>query len=511
MLVFSVILGLVLIAVAMLISEQKILRTERENAVRQTVEVAHGIVNRYHDLSSKGLITEAEAKQQAMQAVKTLHYNGSEYFWINDMHPRMVMHPNSPALDGTDLTENRDPNGVRLFVEFVNLVKARGAGLVAYAWPKPGSDKPVPKISYVKGFAPWQWVIGSGVYVETVEAMILARSANVAIGSVVLIVILLGIGLLIARSVARPITHAVRIAETIAGGGLMSHIPVDTDNESGKLMQALKSMNDSLAQIVGNMRGSTGAIATASRQMAADNLDLSSRTEEQASSLEQTAASMEQLTARVKQNSENARQASDLAMSASNVAAKGGSVVSQVVETMDSINGSSRQIADIIGVIDGIAFQTNILALNAAVEAARAGEQGRGFAVVATEVRNLAQRSAQAAKEIKTLISDSVDKVEKGSAQVAQAGRTMEEIVDSIRRVTDIMTEITSAVQEQTAGIEQINQAVAQMDQVTQRNASLVEEAAWASASLQEQASGLAEMVGVFRLPNKDALLLAPA
>jgi len=299
--------------------------------------------------------------------------------------------------------------------------------------------------------------------------------------------------------IVRPLGQAVSVAETVAAGNLGSRIDVPSSDETGQLLQALKEMNDSLAKVVGEVRTGTDTIATASSQIASGNQDLSSRTEEQASSLEETAASMEELTSTVKQNADNARQANQLAVSASEVAVRGGSVVSQVVDTMGSINASSRKIVDIIGVIDGIAFQTNILALNAAVEAARAGEQGRGFAVVASEVRNLAQRSAAAAKEIKTLIDDSVGKVEEGSRQVAEAGRTMDEIVDSVKRVTDIMGEITAASQEQTSGIEQINQAITQMDQVTQQNAALVEEAAAAAASLQEQAGSLSGAVSVFR------------
>jgi methyl-accepting chemotaxis protein len=300
--------------------------------------------------------------------------------------------------------------------------------------------------------------------------------------------------------IVRPLRHAVEVAETVAAGDLSTHIEVESRDETGQLMHALREMNASLAKVVGEVRTGTDTIATASGQIAAGNQDLSSRTEEQASSLEQTAASMEELTSTVKQNADNARQANQLAVSASEVAVKGGSVVSQVVDTMGSINASSKKIVDIIGVIDGIAFQTNILALNAAVEAARAGEQGRGFAVVASEVRSLAQRSAAAAKEIKTLIGDSVEKVEEGSKQVEEAGRTMEEIVGSVKRVTDIMGEITAASQEQTSGIEQINQAITQMDQVTQQNAALVEEASAAAQSLQEQASSLVQAVSVFKL-----------
>ncbi|MBT2337256.1 HAMP domain-containing protein [Variovorax paradoxus] len=304
---------------------------------------------------------------------------------------------------------------------------------------------------------------------------------------------------LIARSVTRPLGRAVKVAETVASGDLGSSIEAHSRDETGQLMHALKNMNESLAKVVGEVRHGTDAIATASGQIAAGNRDLSARTEEQASSLEETAASMEQLTSTVKQNADNARQANQLALSASEVAVKGGGVVNQVVDTMASINASSKKIVDIIGVIDGIAFQTNILALNAAVEAARAGEQGRGFAVVASEVRSLAQRSGAAAKEIKGLIDDSVDKVEAGSRQVAEAGRTMDEIVDSVKRVTDIMGEITAASQEQSTGIEQVNQAIAQMDQVTQQNAALVEEAAAAAQSMQEQAASLVESVSVFR------------
>ena len=304
----------------------------------------------------------------------------------------------------------------------------------------------------------------------------------------------------ITRSIVGPIQKAVRVAETVSAGDLTSDIVVDSTDETGKLMAALKVMNDNLVDIVGQVRSGTDTISTASSEIASGNMDLSSRTEEQASSLEETASSMEELTSTVKFNAENARQANQLAIAASQVATKGGAVVSEVVATMGSINDSSRKIVDIISVIDGIAFQTNILALNAAVEAARAGEQGRGFAVVASEVRNLAQRSAAAAKEIKTLIGDSVEKVDNGSRLVDQAGKTMAEVVASISRVTNIMNEITTASDEQRDGIEQVNQAITQMDAVTQQNAALVEEAAAAAASMQEQSARLSEVVGVFKL-----------
>lgn len=337
-----------------------------------------------------------------------------------------------------------------------------------------------------------------------------ASSRMFAIGAVLfglLVGVVVGYGLI--SGISRSIAQALCLARSVALGDLTQKIEIHSNDEIGQLLLALRTMNEKLVSIVRQVRSGTETIATASSQIAAGNMDLSSRTEQQASSLEETAASMEELTSTVKQNADNARRANQLAMSASDVAVRGGTVVSQVVDTMNAINDSAKKIADIIGVIDGIAFQTNILALNAAVEAARAGEQGRGFAVVATEVRSLAQRSAAAAKEIKTLIGDSVDKVDAGSKLVAEAGSTMNEVVSSVKRVTDMMGEITAASQEQSAGIEQVNQAVSQMDQVTQQNAALVEEAAAAAESLQEQSSRLAQSVSVFQLSGNHTALTA--
>jgi methyl-accepting chemotaxis protein len=323
--------------------------------------------------------------------------------------------------------------------------------------------------------------------------------------SVLLVLLVVACGWLLRTSIVKPLETAIGIARRVAKGDLTADIQVTSKDEAGQLLEALREMNHSLRDLVHSVVQGAGNIAHASDEIAAGNLELSSRTEQQASSLEETASSMEELTSTVKQTSDNARQANQLAASASEVAAKGGSVVHQVVETMGLIDTSSKKIVDIIAVIDGIAFQTNILALNAAVEAARAGEQGRGFAVVAGEVRNLAQRSAAAAKEIKTLIDASVSNVETGSALVATAGTTMDEIVASIRRVTDIMGDISAATREQTLGIEQINEAVSQMDQTTQQNASLVEEAAAASETLQKQAADLADAMRVFRLKDMPA------
>jgi len=304
------------------------------------------------------------------------------------------------------------------------------------------------------------------------------------------------------RTIVQPLKIAVDGARILAGGDLSGRFETNSDDDMGQLLRALQQMNVNLRSIISDVRTNVEVISHATNEIATGNMDLSGRTEAQSANLEETASSMEEMTSTVKLNAENARQANQFAANASDIAIKGGEVVSEVVQTMSSISNSSKKIVDIISVIEGIAFQTNILALNAAVEAARAGEQGRGFAVVAGEVRNLAQRSAAAAKEIQTLISDSVDKVDAGSKQVDLAGATMTEIVDAVKRVTDIMSEISAASSEQSSGIEQVNQAVIQMDDVTQQNAALVEEAAAAAESMKDQAASLMEAVGIFRLES---------
>ncbi|KRB26544.1 methyl-accepting chemotaxis protein [Acidovorax sp. Root70] len=332
----------------------------------------------------------------------------------------------------------------------------------------------------------------------------LAKASQVLLGVGTLVAVALGalMGLTVTRSIVRPLQQGQHAAESIADGDLTHPIAASGNDETGQLLQALATMQSRLATIVGNVRYSAEGVATASAEIATGNNDLSARTEQQASALEETAASMEELGSTVRQNADNARTANQLAMSASTVAQQGGDVVAEVVDTMKGINDSSRKIADIISVIDGIAFQTNILALNAAVEAARAGEQGRGFAVVAGEVRSLAQRSAEAAKEIKGLIGTSVERVERGTALVDKAGATMTEVVSAIRRVTDIMGEISAASSEQSQGVSQVGEAITQMDQATQQNAALVEQSAAAADSLKTQAGQLVDAVAVFRLSD---------
>ena len=345
---------------------------------------------------------------------------------------------------------------------------------------------------------------------EGVERMQATMALTLVGGGIVTVLLAVAVAFWLARNITTPLRAAVGIAKRVAMGDLGARVEVRSKDETGQLMGTLKDMNEALRDIVSQVRTGTDTIATASGQINSGNQDLSSRTEQQASSLEETASSMEELTSTVKQNADNARQANQLAAAASETAVRGGEVVAQVVRTMAAINESSKQVVDIIGVIDGIAFQTNILALNAAVEAARAGEQGRGFAVVASEVRNLAQRSSSAAKEVRELIGSSVARVDAGARLVDQAGVTMDEIVNSVRRVTDIMAEITHASAEQSAGIEQVHGAIGQMDEATRQNAAMVQQAGSAAAALEAEAERLATLVSVFRLDGRDGVAAMP-
>jgi methyl-accepting chemotaxis protein len=475
---------------------------ERKVQLSNANDMARSVAKEFGALAASGAMPEADAKKQAMARIKALRFGQSGYFTILDSHT-VLMHPIKPELIGTSVSDFKDPQGTMVYIDALAAAKANGGGFTEYLWAKPGERQLQPKLAFNLGYAPWDWTFMTGLYIDDVNSAFMTDLWRSAILLVVIGIILSGIVVLLVRSIEKSIggdpEYAKTIAQSISSGDLTVAVALK-NNDRSSLLHAIKAMRDSIAAIVGEVRAGTDTIAGASSEIAAGNLDLSARTEEQASSLEETASSMEQLTGTVKQNADNARQASQLAASASDVAVQGGAVVAQVIDTMGSINESSKQIVDIISVIDGIAFQTNILALNAAVEAARAGEQGRGFAVVAAEVRNLAQRSAGAAKEIKVLIGNSVEKVEMGTKLVDQAGITMNAVVDSIKRVTDIMAEIAAASQEQGTGIEQVNQAIGQMDQVTQQNAALVEEAAAAAASLQDQAATLSQVVSVFKI-----------
>ncbi|MBN6151063.1 cache domain-containing protein [Xanthomonas sp. AmX2] len=682
--------GIVLLAVIAARMQYLDIRNSREKALKSQIELALGVARDYAAKVDAGQLPLADAQRMALGTIKAMRASdGVDYFYVHDMQPTMLMHPLRQDLVGKDLGQTLSPDGQPIFRMFADVAKA-GGGYVSYQWAKPGSPDPVEKVSYNAPFAPWGWVVGTGVYMDDVQAQALAFTGVMTLVGAVLVLLTFGINWLIGSSVLVPVGRTLQAIRAVSRGDLsvridnpgrdetgqmlratgemiqmlerfsaetgkmaelhadkdMSHrLPEDfpgvygelakgintmmfehldaivdaievlneyavgnlqrdarrlpgsravlhesmdaakrsllainteikrlaqaaangdfsargdaahfqhdfrlmvqdlnammevSDRNLGKLSTLLQAIAagdltarmdgefhgvfarmrddanataDQLAGIVGGIQQAAAAINDAASEIAAGNDDLSRRTEQQAASLEETAASMEELTSTVKQNAEHARQANQLAVGAAGVASQGGEVVSQVVTTMSGIETSSRRIADIISVIDGIAFQTNILALNAAVEAARAGEQGRGFAVVASEVRTLAQRSAGAAKEIKGLIDESVDRVSEGSALVARAGQTMQEIVSSVQRVTDIMGEISAASQEQYAGIEQVNQTVTQMDEATQQNAALVEEATASARAMEAEAQKLSQAAAVFRLQAQRGLQ-APA
>lgn len=477
---------------------------ERKTDLKHTLDLALSAVKIFGDQVTARSMSVAEAQERAMDSIRNMRYGENGYFAIFNSQPKVLMHPTQPELNGKDVGDFKNSNGVYVYREMVAVVRRDGKGFTTYASSnKPGAIKTSQKISYSAIYQPWDWILTTGLYVDDIDAAFrstLYQSLGLLVvlgGCLSVVVLLLNRGML--RSLGGEPSYAAEIANQIACNDLTAVVKT-APNDHSSLLFSMRRMQEQLTETIGTIKISADSIATATHQIAAGNQDLSQRTEEQAASLEETASSMEQLTSTVSQNADNASQANQLAAQAAEVAEQGGAAVSRVVETMEGINASSDKIANIVGLIEGIAFQTNILALNAAVEAARAGEQGRGFAVVASEVRSLAQRSSAAAKEIKELINDSVARVRAGAGHVQEAGTKMREITHEIRRVTDIMGEITAASQEQSKGIGQVSEAVTQMDEATQQNAALVEQAAAAASSLESQANELRASVSMFRL-----------
>jgi methyl-accepting chemotaxis protein len=573
--------GLLVVTALALFRLDSVMRENIADRTRKSVEIAHSVVAYYQGEEAAGRLTRDQAQAAAKAAVGAMRYGQDDYFWINDMHPTMVMHPMKPALNGKDLSQNKDADGVLMFKEFVAVVQKDGEGFVHYQWAKPNQDGASPKISYVKGFAPWGWVIGSGVYTDQIAAAV--GKAALALGIMAFLVLLAvgAAGWLIGRSVSGPVVALERRMRGLADGDTASEIPgIRRGDEIGKMASALAVFRDAaiekarlaaealsqrsmteqeraareaekaaeaeadritiealgrglaamadgdltyrietefapkaaqlksdfnaaiaqLQQAVSVVVANIAGIRSGAGEISQAADDLSRRTEQQAAGLEETAAALDEITATVNKTASGARQASDVVQAAKGDAETSGVIVRDAVQAMQAIEGSSEQISQIIGVIDEIAFQTNLLALNAGVEAARAGEAGRGFAVVASEVRALAQRSAEAAKEIKTLISTSSTQVGSGVKLVGQTGEALQRIVDRVAEIDGLVAEIAASAQEQAIGLAEVNTAVNQMDQVTQQNAAMVEQSTAASHSLAQEAQSLQASVARFKV-----------
>ena len=479
----------------------------RQQALRDFVDSADSLIAAIAAEAKAGKLPEEDAKATAIARVGQLRYAGGAGYITSITTDSVVLNnPASPGINGKNMAAFQDAKGSYLYRSIAAVgASAQGNGYLTYWWPRPGAKEPSEKLAYAKRSTSWNWDLIAGDYVDDIQQAFIATIIKSVAALAVLSALLSLIAWMATRSVLQAIggepAVAAAIANRIAAGDLSqtglegaSHAP------EGSVIAAVQRMSEQLRQLVTRIHDTAGIIHRSAGEIATGSLDLSQRTEQQASSLEETAASMEQLTATVHQNAENAQQASQIASGACAVAERGGTVVDQVVSTMGEINTSSRRVVDIIGVIDGIAFQTNILALNAAVEAARAGDQGRGFAVVAGEVRTLAQRSASAAREIKTLIQASVERVDAGATLVDQAGQTMREVVTTVRNITGIVTEIASASREQSTGIEQVGHAVTDMDRVTQQNAALVEQSSAATQVLQQESEKLSRLTASFKL-----------
>jgi methyl-accepting chemotaxis protein len=482
--------------------------TDRHEQLKQLVEEASSIARHFYDLSQKGSISEDDAKKQALLVISSLRFGSDGYVTISDSRLRNIMHPMQPSLANRDMSSFVDAAGNHMFMDIVQAGNKAGGGFFRYVWTRPGGKAAVPKTGYSLHFEPWDWYVVTGVYMDDVEHAFFSDLLQW-----LTITILLGgaatlIMSLVLRSVRSTLGGDLEVtlgyAQRMAAGDLATAISV-TASDRHSLLRSLHDMQTRLIEMIWHVRASAENVNVSANEIAAGNTDLSQRTEEQAAALVQTASSMDHMTANVRANADSALHAAKLAEQAADIAAQGNKVVGNVVKTMGEISNKSRQIADILSVIDGIAFQTNILALNAAVEAARAGEQGRGFAVVAAEVRNLAQRSANAAREIKTLIDSSTATVDEGASLVGCAGATMDEILQAVGHVASTLDKISAGSHEQRAGIEEINRAVNEMDHVTQQNAALVEQAASAAISLRDQAHALRQTISVFTLPDTRA------
>lgn len=487
------ILGILIISGAALLSLKETQMEEKRLKTRHLVEVAHGVIEYYYDLSKSGSMPEKEAKQGALATIKTLRYESEEFFWINDMHPTMIMHPYKADLDGKDLSDFKDPDGRKLFVEFVETVKSKKSGFVYYLWPKPGFTRPVEKVSYVQGFEPWGWIIGSGIYLDDVEAAFRRGVRNNAAIAILILIFVSVVAWRVSKSILRPLggepAVVAGIARRVADGDLT--VTVETSKgDSESLMFVMKSMIEKLKETIADVKSAADNVASGSSELSASSEQMSQGASEQASSVEEVSSSMEEMVSNIRQNADNAQQTEKIALKAALDAKDGADVVFRTISAMKDISEKTK-------IIEEIARQTNLLALNAAIEAARAGEHGKGFAVVASEVRKLAERSQAAAGEIGLLSFSSVQVAER-------AGEMLEKLVPDIQKTAELVQEINGASVEQNSGAEQINKAIQQLDQVVQHNAGVAEEMSSTAEELSAQAEHLQSSVEFFKIDSND-------
>ncbi|HSN16474.1 MAG TPA: cache domain-containing protein [Anaeromyxobacteraceae bacterium] len=497
-----VVVGLTCLAGVMVASAFTLRRTldaEKSMKTRHVVEVAYGVLERYQRLAQQGAMREDQAKAAAIAEVSALRYGDQDYFWINDFRPYMVVHPFKPELNGTDLSEYKDPEGKRLFVEFAATARRSGAGFVEYLWPKPGVSVPVRKISFVKGFAPWGWIIGSGIYVDDVDAAFTAQATRDALLLLGIACVFGVVAWLISRSILAPLgaepAEVADIANRVADGDLDITFAGGTKG-AATVLHAMTRMVERLAQVIGEVRGGADALTEASQAVSATAQTLSQGTGEQAASVEETTSSIEEISQSVIRSAENARQMEQLALSSARNAADGGTAVRDTVAAM-------KEIAERISIIEEVAYQTNLLALNAAIEAARAGGEGRGFAVVAAEVRKLAERAQGASRQIAGVALQSVKVAER-------SGALIHDLVPAIRKTAELVQQAVAATQEQAEGTQMVSRAMNEVDRVTQRNAAAAEELSSTAEEMSAQAESLQQAIAFFRLTGRGARAVRP-